>query len=143
MFEICVHSNPKLYINVKPNALAKGRGRTKLGETGQSATPRPLERRVRLSLWLLILALDLAFSIRRNTAESRKTSNTFTVAQQSNVYTAVGCGELANRINRERERCGSFLTASYGPLGFFYPFGAIRFTPIAPICLTRLSGYGL
>ena len=29
-----------------PNARAKGRGRTKLGETGQSATPRPIERRV-------------------------------------------------------------------------------------------------
>jgi len=29
-----------------PNARAKGRGRTKLGETGQSVTPRPLERRV-------------------------------------------------------------------------------------------------
>ncbi len=29
-----------------PNARAKGRGRTKLGETGQSITPRPLERRV-------------------------------------------------------------------------------------------------
>ena len=31
-----------------PNARAKGRGRTKLGETGQSITPRPLERRVGL-----------------------------------------------------------------------------------------------
>ena len=31
---------------IMPNARAKGRGRTKLGETGQSATPRPLERRV-------------------------------------------------------------------------------------------------
>ena len=30
--------------NVPPNAKAKGRGRTKPGETGQSATPRPLER---------------------------------------------------------------------------------------------------
>ena len=29
-----------------PNAKAKGRGRTKLGKTGQSITPRPLERRV-------------------------------------------------------------------------------------------------
>ena len=29
-----------------PNAKAKGRGRIKLGETGQSITPRPLERRV-------------------------------------------------------------------------------------------------
>jgi len=29
-----------------PNAKAKGRGRTKLEETGQSVTPRPLERRV-------------------------------------------------------------------------------------------------
>ena len=29
-----------------PNAKAKGRGRTELGETGQSETPRPLERRV-------------------------------------------------------------------------------------------------
>ena len=26
-----------------PNARAKGRGRTKLAETGQSVTPRPLE----------------------------------------------------------------------------------------------------
>ena len=33
-----------------PNARAKGRGRTKLGETGQSVTPRPLERRVGLPL---------------------------------------------------------------------------------------------
>ena len=33
------------FFNV-PNARAKGRGRTKLGETGQSITPRPLERRV-------------------------------------------------------------------------------------------------
>ena len=33
-----------------PNAKAKGRGRTKLGETGQSVTPRPLERRVGLPL---------------------------------------------------------------------------------------------
>ena len=31
-----------------PNARAKGRGRTKLGEKHQSATPRPLERRVGL-----------------------------------------------------------------------------------------------
>ena len=31
-----------------PNARAKGRGRTKLGETGQIVTPRPLERRVGL-----------------------------------------------------------------------------------------------
>ena len=29
-----------------PNARAKGRGRTELGETGQSVNPRPLERRV-------------------------------------------------------------------------------------------------
>ncbi|WP_169740931.1 MULTISPECIES: hypothetical protein [Methylomicrobium] len=27
---------------------------------------------------------------------------------------AVGCGDDRNRINRER--CGSFLTASYGPV---------------------------
>ena len=33
-----------------PNARAKGRGRTKLGETGQIVTPRPLERRVGLPL---------------------------------------------------------------------------------------------
>ena len=33
-----------------PNAKAKGRGRTELGETGQSETPRPLERRVGLPL---------------------------------------------------------------------------------------------
>ena len=35
-------ASPKM----KPNAKAKGRGRTELGETGQSETPRPLERRV-------------------------------------------------------------------------------------------------
>ena len=33
-----------------PNAKAKGRGRTKLGETDQIVTPRPLERRVGLPL---------------------------------------------------------------------------------------------
>ena len=33
-----------------PNARAKGRGRTKLGEKHQSVTPRPLERRVGLPL---------------------------------------------------------------------------------------------
>ena len=31
---------------LQPNARAKGRGRTKPGETGQSITPRPLEHRV-------------------------------------------------------------------------------------------------
>ena len=43
----------------KPNARAKGRGRTKPGETGQSVTPRPLERRVGRRTrkeWLLLLA---------------------------------------------------------------------------------------
>ena len=34
--------------NTPPNARAKGRGRTKLGEKHQSVTPRPLERRVGL-----------------------------------------------------------------------------------------------
>ncbi len=37
---------PDDYSALVPNARAKGRGRTKLGETGQSVTPRPLERRV-------------------------------------------------------------------------------------------------
>ena len=37
-------------VDMVPNARAKGRGRTKLGETGQSVTPRPLERRVGLPL---------------------------------------------------------------------------------------------
>ena len=35
-----------LSLSQRDNARAKGRGRTKLGETGQSVTPRPLERRV-------------------------------------------------------------------------------------------------
>ena len=42
-----------------PNARAKGRGRTKLGETGQRVTPRPLERRVGRRTgkeWLLLFA---------------------------------------------------------------------------------------
>jgi len=46
-----------------PNAKAKGRGRTKLGETGQSITPRPLERRVGRRTrkeWLLLLIFALA-----------------------------------------------------------------------------------
>ena len=51
-----------------PNARAKGRGRTKLGETGQSATPRPLERRVGRRTrkeWLLLFAFrSWLFSIR-------------------------------------------------------------------------------
>ena len=45
---------------VKPNARAKGRGRTKLGETGQSVTPRPLERwvgRRTRKEWHLLFAL--------------------------------------------------------------------------------------
>ena len=42
-----------------PNARAKGRGRTELGQTGQSMTPRPLERRVGRRTrkeWLFLLA---------------------------------------------------------------------------------------
>ena len=42
-----------------PNARIEGRGRTELGETGQSVTPRPLECRVRPLILLLILAFAL------------------------------------------------------------------------------------
>jgi len=54
-----------------PNARAKGRGRTELGETGQSVTPRPLERRVgrrTRNEWPLLFAFRTCFlTIRRNT----------------------------------------------------------------------------
>ncbi len=57
-----------------PNARAKGRGRTKLGETGQSVTPRPLERRVGRQTrkeWLLLFAFrSWLLNIRRNTRQA-------------------------------------------------------------------------
>jgi len=56
---------------MKPNARAKGRGRTKLGETGQSVTPRPLEcrvgRRTRKEWPLLFAFRSWLLTIRRNT----------------------------------------------------------------------------
>ena len=47
-----------------PNAKAKGRGRTKLGETGQSITPRPLERRVAMKVRITSLGGMLSVGCR-------------------------------------------------------------------------------
>jgi len=67
----------------KPNARAKGRGRTKLGGTGQSTTPRPLERRVGRRTgkeWLLILAFR---SFRR--AQRKETRPTYLAVIKCNL----------------------------------------------------------